>query len=203
MWAAWLQSRSVCSRRPSRPSPHPDSAAQATKAALSSAVGAQVESIRGGLELLRGGGAAAAALQADFASIDALCVECSSLIQSHNKIRELGRLHANLHATLRAAERIAALPREAAAAQRLLEEEAPLLQVYARLVALEGTSIKAQAALEAGAKASLREAKNLSTYFQKASHGGLFVCMCVCLFVCLGWWARSCARVRVCVCLGG
>lgn len=64
-------------------------------------------------------------------------------------------------------ENIVALPREAAAAQQLLDGEAPLLQVYQRLLVLEGTSIKAQAALESGTQVNLKEAKNLNSYFQR------------------------------------
>lgn len=42
------------------------------------------------------------------------------------------------------------------------------LQAYECLANLEGTSIKAQKALESGTKVNLQEAKNLNSYFQKA-----------------------------------
>ena len=67
-------------------------------------------------------------------------------------------------------ENIERLPREASAAQALLERGAPLSEVYRRLVVLEGTSLKAQAALERGAAhANLRGIKDLNAYFQHVS----------------------------------
>ncbi|RMZ56271.1 hypothetical protein APUTEX25_002461, partial [Auxenochlorella protothecoides] len=140
---------------------------QGNKAALSSAVAAQIEATRGGVEMLNTALAAIQALRSDFATIEALCTESASLIQSHDKIQLLSAVHGNLHSTLKDVENIVALPREAAAAQQLLDGEAPLLQVYQRLLVLEGTSIKAQAALESGTQVNLKEAKNLNSYFQR------------------------------------
>ena len=93
-------------------------------------------------------------------------------------------------------ENIAALPVEAAEAEQLLHDNANLLQVsprsaclelpaavsfrspalcllalltqvYEMLASLEGTSMKAQQALESGTSVNLREATNLNAYFQK------------------------------------
>lgn len=41
------------------------------------------------------------------------------------------------------------------------------------LACLEGTSMKAQQALESGTNVKLAEAKNLNAYFQKAGGGGM------------------------------
>lgn len=54
-----------------------------------------------------------------------------------------------------------------------LEELPPLAcppaQVYEMLASLEGTSMKAQQALESGTNVNLQEATHLNSYFQKAS----------------------------------
>ena len=65
-------------------------------------------------------------------------------------------------------ENIAALPVEAAEAEEMLRDNANLLQVYEVLASLEGTSKKAQLALESGTSVNLQEASaNLNSYFQK------------------------------------
>ena len=66
-------------------------------------------------------------------------------------------------------EHIAALPVEAAEAEAMLAQEGSLLAAYECLAMLEGTSMKAQRALESGTNVNLKEAKNLNSYFQKAS----------------------------------
>jgi hypothetical protein len=68
-------------------------------------------------------------------------------------------------------ENIAALPIEAAEAEEMLREGANLLQVYEMLASLEGTSMKAQQALESGTNVNLQEATNLNSYFQKVVPG--------------------------------
>ena len=57
----------------------------------------------------------------------------------------------------------------------MLREGANLLQVYEMLASLEGTSMKAQQALESGTNVNLQEATNLNSYFQKVLAGGLVV----------------------------
>lgn len=47
-----------------------------------------------------------------------------------------------------------------------------LRQVYEMLACLEGTSMKAQQALESGTNVRLKEAHNLNSYFQKVRGGG-------------------------------
>lgn len=61
--------------------------------------------------------------------INALCDECSSLIESHEKIQLLSMVHYNLGKTLEDVENIAALPAEAAAAEQMLRDDYQLLQV--------------------------------------------------------------------------
>lgn len=48
---------------------------------------------------------------------------------------------------------------------------AAALQVYECLALLEGTSLKAQAAIESGTQVNLREAQSLGTYFQRVRWG--------------------------------
>jgi hypothetical protein len=43
--------------------------------------------------------------------------------------------------------------------------------VYECLALLEGTSLKAQAAIESGTQVNLREAQSLGTYFQRVRWG--------------------------------
>ena len=61
--------------------------------------------------------------------INALCAECSSLIENHEKIQLLSMVHYNLGKTLEDVENIAALPAEAAAAEAMLQDDYQLLQV--------------------------------------------------------------------------
>lgn len=61
--------------------------------------------------------------------IDALCTECSSLIENHEKIQLLSMVHYNLGKTLADVENIAALPAEAAEAEHMLKDDYQLIQV--------------------------------------------------------------------------
>ena len=60
--------------------------------------------------------------------IDALCTECSSLIENHEKIQLLSMVHYNLGKTLADVENIAALPAEAAEAEHMLKDDYQLIQ---------------------------------------------------------------------------
>ncbi len=60
--------------------------------------------------------------------IDALCTECSSLIENHDKIQLLSMVHYNLGKTLADVENIAALPAEAAEAEHMLKDDYQLIQ---------------------------------------------------------------------------
>ncbi len=60
--------------------------------------------------------------------IDALCTECSSLIENHEKIQLLSMVHYNLGKTLADVENIAALPAEAAEAELMLRDDSQLIQ---------------------------------------------------------------------------
>lgn len=75
--------------------------AQSTKSALNVAVAAQVESTRSGLAMLQAAQASIEKLRDDFEAIDALCRECASLIQSHDKIQLLSEVHFNIQQTLK------------------------------------------------------------------------------------------------------
>ncbi len=58
------------------------------------------------------------------------------------------------------------------------------MQAYECLALLEGTSMKAQRALESGTHVNLKEAKNLNSYFQKVrarvgrGTGLMYTCPC-------------------------
>eukprot|EP00887_Chlorella_sp_A99_P000004 scaffold16.g4.t1 len=159
-----------CARRSPRAAlAHAACPLQNNKAQLGAAVAAQVESMRAGLEMLGRAHQALLRMRENFATIDALCVECQSLIDCHDKIRALSAVHYNLRKTLQDVENIAALPVEAAEAEEMLQDDRNLLQAYECLAMLEGTSMKAQRSLESGTHVNLQEAKNLNSYFQKAS----------------------------------
>lgn len=140
---------------------------QANKAQLSAAVASQVEATKAGLDSLARAHQALVGMRANFADIARLCAECQSLIDCHDKIAVLSEVHYNLRKTLQDVENIAALPVEAAQAEEMLRDGANLLQVYEMLACLEGTSMKAQQALESGTNVNLAEATNLNAYFQK------------------------------------
>ncbi|KAL4437795.1 hypothetical protein ABPG77_005707 [Micractinium sp. CCAP 211/92] len=141
----------------------------ANKAQLAAAVASQVEAAKLGLDQLTRAHQALVGMRANYAEITRLCAECQSLIDCHDKIAVLSEVHSNLRKTLQDVENIAALPVEAAEAEAMLRENANLLHVYEMLACLEGTSMKAQQALESGTNVSVREAQgNLSSYFQKA-----------------------------------
>ena len=67
-------------------------------------------------------------LSSNAQEIDALCTECSSLIENHEKIQLLSMVHYNLGKTLADVENIAALPAEAAEAELMLRDDSQLIQ---------------------------------------------------------------------------
>ena len=109
--------------------------------------------LRGGLDALDHAQDALRAFEMHFASIEALCAECSSLVDSNDSIRRLGAVHSNLRQTLHSAEAIATLPRQAADAEKLLtgsaDSAAGLLRAYLALAELEATVVKVKHAVDA------------------------------------------------------
>ena len=152
---------------PPRPPP-PRRRLQSNTAQLTAAVASQVETTKSGLDMLHRAHGALLKMRENFALINSLCTECQSLIDCDDKIQLLSAVHHNLRKTLQDVENIAALPVEAAEAEELLKDDANLLQAYECLAILEGTSMKAQSALESGTHVNLQEARNLNSYFQKA-----------------------------------
>ncbi|KAK9827315.1 hypothetical protein WJX81_003676 [Elliptochloris bilobata] len=140
---------------------------QTNKAQLSASVASQVDAARSGLELLDSAQKTLKNLQHCYQVIDKLCMECSSLIEHHEKIQVLSAVHYNLGKTLQDVENIAALPNEAAEAEELLCDDTNLLQAFESLAILEGTSSMAQRALQNNSKLRLEDSRNLSTYFNK------------------------------------
>lgn len=61
--------------------------------------------------------------------IDKLCTECASLIDNHDKIRDLSAVHYNLGKTLQDVENIVALPQQAAEAEDMLKDDTQLSEV--------------------------------------------------------------------------
>jgi exocyst complex component 3 len=96
---------------------------------------------------------ALAAFESRFASIEALCAECASLVDAKDSIRRLGAVHSNVRQTLHSAETVATLPRQAAEAESLLETSndsaSSLLRAYLTLAELEATVVKVKHALDA------------------------------------------------------
>lgn len=58
--------------------------------------------------------------------IDKLCTECASLIDNHDKIKDLSAVHYNLGKTLQDVENIVALPQQAAEAEDMLKDDTQL-----------------------------------------------------------------------------
>lgn len=124
-----------------------------TKDQLSSVLTGHMRELRHGLEALERAQDALASFETRFASIEALCAECASLVQMKPGIRSLGAVHTNLRQTLNSAEAVATLPRQAADAEKLLmsttDSAAGLVRAYLGLAELEATVVKVQHALEA------------------------------------------------------
>ena len=97
-----------------------DTAQKGTKEQLSSVVTGHMRELRSGLEALERAQSALASFETRFSSIEALCAECASLVQTEQGIRNLGAVHTNLRQTLNSAETVATLPRQAADAEELL-----------------------------------------------------------------------------------
>jgi len=65
--------------------------------------------------------------------IDKLCTECASLIDNHDKIKDLSAVHYNLGKTLQDVENIVALPQQAAEAEDMLKDDTQLSEVLRQL----------------------------------------------------------------------
>lgn len=141
---------------------------QANSKQLGIALASQTEATKSGLDMLSQAYASLEQLQSHFQAINALCGECQSLIDAHERIQHLSTVNNNLGRTLQDAEAIAALPAEAAEAQRLLKHgNGGLMQAYECLAILEGTSYKARQALEAIALPGGSQSEGLSVYFNQ------------------------------------
>lgn len=144
---------------------------KASKARLSTAVAAHVETTKSGLDMLHRAGTALDALRTNFNSIEQLCEECRSLIDFHDKIARLATMHSNIRKTLNDIESIASLPVTASEAETLLADDSKLLAAHQRIAFLQGTALKAQRALESGgACMDAKEAAQLASYFQRVKH---------------------------------
>ncbi len=124
-----------------------------TKEQLSSALAAHMNDLRSGLDGLDRAQDALAAFESRFASIEALCAECASLVDAKDSIRRLGAVHSNVRQTLHSAETVATLPRQAAEAEKILttsnDSASSLLRAYLTLAELEATVVKVKHALDA------------------------------------------------------
>lgn len=130
-----------------------ESERHATKEQLSSALAAHMNDLRSGLDGLDRAQDALAAFESRFASIEALCAECASLVDAKESIRRLGAVHSNVRQTLHSAETVATLPRQAAEAEKILntsnDSASSLLRAYLSLAELEATVVKVKHALDA------------------------------------------------------
>ncbi len=73
---------------------------QTNKAQLTAAVASQVEATKSGLDMLNRAHQALLKMRDNFTLITALCAECQSLIDCHDKIQLLSAVHTNLRKTL-------------------------------------------------------------------------------------------------------
>ncbi|CAK0787040.1 hypothetical protein CVIRNUC_010256 [Coccomyxa viridis] len=139
----------------------------ANKVQLSATVASQVDAARSGMELLEGAQKTLAKMQQCYDDIDKLCTECASLIDNHDKIKDLSAVHYNLGKTLQDVENIVALPQQAAEAEDMLKDDTQLSEAYESLAILEATSTMAQRALESNSKLKGNDSRNISAYFNK------------------------------------
>ena len=125
-----------------------------TKEQLNTALTSHMAELRSGLESLEQSREALKSFETRFASIEALCAECSSLVPAREEsMRRLGAVHSSLRHTIQAADTVASLPRQAADAERILSTESSqaaggLLTAYVALAELEATVVKVQIALQ-------------------------------------------------------
>ncbi|KAI8473445.1 MAG: hypothetical protein J3K34DRAFT_410769 [Monoraphidium minutum] len=119
--------------------------ARANQAALGTALGAQVDAARYGLELLDKSHRHIAKLRTCIDDIDRLCGEASALVENHDKIRALSLAHLNVSAVLAELSDIVDLPDRAAAVEELVQDDGQLVAAYEGLTVLEGTAANVEA----------------------------------------------------------
>ena len=117
---------------------------------LAAGLDAAADDVRFGLEALRTAREAVVKTRQNFSVIDSLCEEESSgLADHHDVIRDLAVMRTNLAKTVADAEAILALPAQAAAALRLLDDdERNLFACWEQLTELAMRAQPARAALE-------------------------------------------------------
>ncbi|GBF89218.1 exocyst complex component Sec6 [Raphidocelis subcapitata] len=114
--------------------------ARANQAALSAALGAQVDAARYGLELLDRSHRHIARLRSAIEEIGALCAEAGAFVEDSGPVRALSLAHLNVSAVLAELSDIVDLPARAAAVEQLVGDDTSLVAAYEGLTVLEGTA---------------------------------------------------------------
>ena len=95
------------------------------------------------------GAAATADLRGKFSTINALCTECSDLIEHHDLISQLTSAVHHLGVVIDEAQNVQAIPSRASEAQMILADpEMDMLEGYGRVLELEAASSFARAVLD-------------------------------------------------------
>ena len=102
-------------------------------------------------------------LRASLDRINALCEECSSLIDHQDRIKVLSIANSNMKKVLAEIEDIVVLPSRADMVLNLLDDPAYILPAFEALTVLEGTAENAKAAWERNIKERDREKYGEST----------------------------------------
>ncbi|KAI8463893.1 MAG: component of the exocyst complex [Monoraphidium minutum] len=140
--------------------------ARANQAALGTALGAQVDAARYGLELLDKSHRHIAKLRTCIDDIDRLCGEASALVENHDKIRALSLAHLNVSAVLAELSDIVDLPDRAAAVEELVADDSQLVAAYEGLTVLEGTAANVKEAWRRNAS-KRRDIGELMSYLDR------------------------------------
>ena len=130
---------------------------KASRTLVGGVVQQQVEGIRQGVDLVEMSHRSILKLRASLDRINALCEECSSLIDHQDRIKVLSIANSNMKKVLAEIEDIVVLPSRADMVLNLLDDPAYILPAFEALTVLEGTAENAKAAWERNIKERDRE----------------------------------------------
>ena len=121
----------------------------ASRRQVAGTLGTLVEEARAGVRMVGAGAAATADLRGKFSTINALCTECSDLIEHHDLISQLTSAVHHLGVVIDEAQNVQAIPSRASEAQMILADpEMDMLEGYGRVLELEAASSFARAVLD-------------------------------------------------------
>eukprot|EP00026_Physarum_polycephalum_P002446 Phypoly_transcript_02452.p1 GENE.Phypoly_transcript_02452~~Phypoly_transcript_02452.p1 ORF type:complete len:720 (+),score=153.74 Phypoly_transcript_02452:634-2793(+) len=115
----------------------------ALEAQLKTAVQANLEEARTGLELLDHSYQLITSVRNNFNMIDELCKGCQDLIGDYPLIRMVNTVRSNLYNTLREVDKMLAIPEKAAQIEKLLENDINILTCHTKIRELESMNMRA------------------------------------------------------------